>query len=764
MIDEHLKRYEPFFGKWHLGDRLGKGAFGEVYEIWLDDGPEGRVRSAMKFMPVPSEEALKNQIDVQPDMDAVRHFFAGQLERVKDEIRILQKCKGHSNIVSLEDYLIAENPGREGVGWDILIRMELLYPIVGSSGYFANPQATQLDVVRLWMNIANALIFCEQPGVDIIHRDIKPTNIMVSDAGIFKLSDFGAARKNLQGQDASTRIGTEQYMAPEVYKGKKYDKRADYYSLGVVIYFYLNGSRRPFMPPWHEQMDHSQMVLADEKRINGKSRIPEIPYVSAQVNRILLKSLAYRPQDRYQSAQELYRDLEKLASSQERDLAQRFLNDPRKGGHPSRSLIGWIAAAGILFTGSVIGLSGGIYLKKGVAEHSRTSDRPVPVQVETGFPEAAEETETMPVWRSLQKLTEEETIEPEMMAEPETMTESETMAEPETMTEPEMMIKPETGYQVRLESPREGSRADEALDVFGTILTGGTAGDLLLYGDITKGSRVLKSAQIRLGNRLSGRRPEEYVLKDSPEMTEASVYEIGDRIMVDDLEDGEYTFVLRRLDKDGTEEVLAEVSFVMDSRRIMSREQIREHEAEYLTKTNREAGYLWHSQLGYTIGMDQDGSRAVHADAGQIVLTGWINAPSSTVVGMLLEIDGNEHTFGDIAETMGGKAELIRTSRYLEGLPDEQRGGEAQNDDEGGWILDLSIPSLPEGEHEIRLIFHAVLHEQEYVDMSPLKVMIDHSVPPEEGRAERIAQEWRDQFPSPAEASSGAEGVFSDAG
>ena len=42
MIDEHLKRYEPFFGKWHIGDRLGKGAFGEVYEIRLDDGPGAR--------------------------------------------------------------------------------------------------------------------------------------------------------------------------------------------------------------------------------------------------------------------------------------------------------------------------------------------------------------------------------------------------------------------------------------------------------------------------------------------------------------------------------------------------------------------------------------------------------------------------------------------------------------------------------------------------------------------------------------------------
>ena len=736
MIDERLKRYEPFFGKWHIGDRLGKGAFGEVYEIWRDDGTDSRIRSAMKFMHIPSEEALKNQIDVQPNMDAVRNFFAGQLERVKDEIRILLKCRGHSNIVSLEDYLIAENPGRERIGWDILIRMELLYPIVGSSGYFANPQATQLDVIRMWMNIANALIFCEQPGVDIIHRDIKPTNIMVSDSGMFKLSDFGAARKNLQGQDASTRIGTEQYMAPEIYKGKKYDKRADYYSLGVVIYFYLNGGRRPFMPPWYEQMDHSQMIMADEKRINGKNRIPEIPYVSGQVNRILLRSLACRPQDRYQSAQELYRDLEKLAASQERDLAQRLLNSPLKGRHPSRSFLGWILAAGILLTGGAAGLFGGLCLKMGGTEQNGTPDRPVYLRSGTGFPEEAE---TVPASDTPEE-TEEETPGTDIPEE----------TEEETPT-------PRTRYFAQLESPREGGRADEMLDVFGTILADDAAEGFLLFGDITRGSEVVRSTRILPGNRLTGGRPSKDAQKHAAEMEAPSEYEIRDRIRVDDLEDGGYTFILRSVSEDGTEEVLARVGFVMDSARTMSREQIREHEAEYLAKANQEAGYVCHSQLGYTVGMDQDGTRAVRANAGQIVLTGWINAPSSAVVGMLLEIDGDEHTFGDIAETMGGNAELIRTPRYLESLPDAQRGGAAQNDDGGGWILDLCIPSLTEGEHEIRLIFHVTLHEQEYADMSPLKVVIDHSIPIEEDKTERIIQEWRNRFPQPAAVSPEAE-------
>ena len=217
MIDENLKKYEPFFGKWKISKELGRGAFGSVYEIYWDDGLGSRSLSALKYMHIPSREAFEEQKVQQPDMEAVRNYFLKQVDRIKDEIRILQKCKGHSNIVCYEDHLIEEHVGEEDFGWDILIRMELLYPL---NTVLNRKEATQYDVIRMWRDITNALIYCEDQN--IIHRDIKPANILIAEAGQYKLSDFGVARKNMeQDMAASTRVGTVKYMAPEVYKNQK---------------------------------------------------------------------------------------------------------------------------------------------------------------------------------------------------------------------------------------------------------------------------------------------------------------------------------------------------------------------------------------------------------------------------------------------------------------------------------------------------------------------------------------------------------------
>ena len=155
MIDSRCKRYEPFFGKWKIDKELGKGAFGQVYRIYWEDDLGGRTTSALKFIHIPSEEALANQKEIQPNMEAVRNYFLKQVERIKDEILILQKCKGQSNIVSYEDHLIVETAGEDEIGWDILIRMELLYPL---NPHFSRKEATQYDVVRMWLDITNALI------------------------------------------------------------------------------------------------------------------------------------------------------------------------------------------------------------------------------------------------------------------------------------------------------------------------------------------------------------------------------------------------------------------------------------------------------------------------------------------------------------------------------------------------------------------------------------------------------------------------------
>ncbi|MDO4649931.1 MAG: serine/threonine-protein kinase, partial [Eubacteriales bacterium] len=319
MSDERFKQYEPFFGKWKIGKPLGKGSFGRVYEIYSEDDSGNISRAALKVMHIPTDAALAAQRDEQPDKEAVRSYFLRQVERIQGEIQILQECKGQNNIVNYKEHLIKENPGEEGIGWDILIRMELLYPL---SPHLTRKEASQLDIIQMWSDIASALVYCEQQN--IMHRDIKPANILLGASGQYKLTDFGVAIRNATREEASTRVGTERYMAPEVYRNQSYDKRVDCYSLGCVIYYFLNRRRHVFMPHFPRQTTAEDSEQAERRRING-DEIPPIPWVPNEVNRILRKSMAYRPENRYQHAIELYNDLQYLMKTEGQELRKRPL-------------------------------------------------------------------------------------------------------------------------------------------------------------------------------------------------------------------------------------------------------------------------------------------------------------------------------------------------------------------------------------------------------------------------------------------------------
>ncbi|MCD7744497.1 MAG: protein kinase [Lachnospiraceae bacterium] len=309
-----------------MGKELGRGAFGHVYEIYRDDVPGKRMVSALKVMHIPKEDALRTQMELQPDTRAVRAYFSAQIERMREEIRILKKCRGHSNIVSYEEHMIVEESGNHAVGWDILIRMERLYPVTPRT--LAQGNATQYDVLRMWRDIANALIFCEEQN--IIHRDVKPANILLSETGSYKLTDFGVARELMeQDQEASTRVGTEPYMAPEVYakRNQKYDRRADIYSLGRVIYYYLNQNRHAFLPPYPQEITAEDVERAELLRLGGE-KIPKLDGVSKEINDLLLSSLAFKASNRPKSARGLYREIEKILREQGGELKRKPLRAP----------------------------------------------------------------------------------------------------------------------------------------------------------------------------------------------------------------------------------------------------------------------------------------------------------------------------------------------------------------------------------------------------------------------------------------------------
>ena len=252
MEKEYYRRYEPFFGEWRLGRFIGAGSYGKVFEIERRDALGTVSTSAMKALTIPSsQDELDAILASGMDEEGVSDYFQKYVDDIKKEIALMQRLKGHSTIVSYEDHRAYPHP--DGRGWDILIRMELLRPI--NDDLRRQKIFTRAEVLRLGIDLCSALEVCQKNN--IIHRDIKPGNIFLSREGSFKLGDFGVARIASASTGASTRAGTVNYMAPEVFRGEKYTANVDIYSLGLVMYQLLNANRMPFYPPYPQPITFS---------------------------------------------------------------------------------------------------------------------------------------------------------------------------------------------------------------------------------------------------------------------------------------------------------------------------------------------------------------------------------------------------------------------------------------------------------------------------------------------------------------------------
>ena len=306
MDAEYYKKYEPVFGKWYITKQLGAGSYGKVFEIQRTDALDGTVyRGALKAITIPSSpEELQSVLDEDGlDRQGASSYFRETVVALNREIALMNKVKGHSNIVSYEDHDVIEHT--DGIGWDILIRMELLTPI---SQYFKQfDTIPRQAVLRLGIDLCRALEVCEK--YSIIHRDIKPANIFISDTGDFKLGDFGVARTASASTGASTFAGTVNYMAPEVFRREKYTASVDTYSLGLVMYQLLNANRMPFYPPYPQPLTALAKERAHDRRLAGEP-LPDPVNASGPLADILRKACAPAPADRFGSPTEMRLALE----------------------------------------------------------------------------------------------------------------------------------------------------------------------------------------------------------------------------------------------------------------------------------------------------------------------------------------------------------------------------------------------------------------------------------------------------------------------
>ena len=256
---EEYRKYEPIFGAWYLSRLIGKGSFGKVFEITRDELGT-TYRAALKIITIPQDEDdIRNRMTYDSDVSSVKSYYDGVLRDIVSENEIMSQLKGNTNIVSYEDHKII--PHEDGIGYDILIRMELLTPLLDR---MAQGRLSEEEIVRLGMDMCTALGICHRKN--IIHRDIKPQNIFITDNGNYKLGDFGIARTMEKTMGGMSRKGTYRYMAPEVFRGDEYDQTVDIYSLGIVLYTLLNENRGPFLPLPPAAVSHNDEETANNLR------------------------------------------------------------------------------------------------------------------------------------------------------------------------------------------------------------------------------------------------------------------------------------------------------------------------------------------------------------------------------------------------------------------------------------------------------------------------------------------------------------------
>ena len=284
---------------WEIVRRLGGGSYGTVYEIRRER--YGIVeRAAMKVISFPKDaEEVEDQRRSGFTDESLVNSYRQQMQRFLDEYRLMLELKGKTNIVSCDDFQTV--PHADGIGWDIFIKMELLTPL---KKYLAR-EITPEQTVKLGIDLCKALSLCREK--DIIHRDIKPDNILVSDSGDFKLGDFGVA-KTAERTMAGTRTGTPNFTAPEVYHNEPYGKSVDIYSLGMVLYWMLNRRALPFLPLPPQMPSPDEMQEALLRRMRGEA-LPRPVDGSRALQDVVLKACAYRPEDRYATPEELRRAL-----------------------------------------------------------------------------------------------------------------------------------------------------------------------------------------------------------------------------------------------------------------------------------------------------------------------------------------------------------------------------------------------------------------------------------------------------------------------
>jgi len=264
-----------FAGRYQIIEELGKGGMGRVYKV-LDTKINEKI--ALKL--------------IKPEVASDRET----IERFSNELKLARKIR-HKNVCGMFD--IGEAEGSHFITMEYVSGEDLKTMIRMSTGL------TVGTVLSIGKQVCQGL--AEAHSLGVVHRDLKPQNIMIDKGGNAKIMDFGIARsireKGITG--AGVMIGTPEYMSPEQTEAKDVDQRSDIYSLGIILYEMATG-RVPFEgeTALSVAIKHKTEIPKDPKSLN--------PHIPDDLNRLILKCLEKDKGRRYQTAAEVEDELDKI--------------------------------------------------------------------------------------------------------------------------------------------------------------------------------------------------------------------------------------------------------------------------------------------------------------------------------------------------------------------------------------------------------------------------------------------------------------------
>ena len=260
-------------GKYRFDRLIASGGMAEVWKGW-----------AIKLE---REIAIKR---LHPHLTA----DAGLVERFQLEAKMAVKVH-HDSIVKVYDICSADD-GTEAIVME-LVRGQTLRQHLDRHGALDPAEAAKVTAI-----VADVLQVAHEAG--LVHRDVKPGNILLCDGGDLKVADFGIA-KATEGQDLTqegTMLGTAKYLAPEQVRGGPVDGRTDVYALGIVLYEMLTGQ-----PPFKADTDAATALARLHQPAPRPRQVhPAVPQV---LDDITMKAMALEPADRYQTAAALRADV-----------------------------------------------------------------------------------------------------------------------------------------------------------------------------------------------------------------------------------------------------------------------------------------------------------------------------------------------------------------------------------------------------------------------------------------------------------------------